>query len=239
MLENQLRTRFMWWLRGGGLRPVVVVALLATLFIAFPDRNLSLGGAEAASSSPECASGVGVGGTTNATVASTVGGHGCVVIKYVSAGVVQYETFNYTGADQTWTVPSGVTSAIFFLLGAGGGGATKASGGNGGGGGYATGSYAVTAAQELKVIVGQRGGGVLGTEGAFKYTSLTYGGGGKGGSSSGTPSGFSSGGGRSAIRLSGATTDLVTAGGGGGGGWNASGGAGGGTTGLSVDYSVN
>ena len=109
-------------MNGGGLRPVVVVTLLAALFIAFPDRNFSFGDAEAASSSPECASGVGIGGPDSNTVASTVGGHGCVVIKYISDGVVQYETFNYTGADQTWTVPSGVTSAIFFLIGAGGGG---------------------------------------------------------------------------------------------------------------------
>ena len=35
--------------RGGGLRPLVVVALLAALFVAFPDRNFSLGGADAAS----------------------------------------------------------------------------------------------------------------------------------------------------------------------------------------------
>ena len=114
MLKTQLRTRFVCWLRGGGLRPVAVVALLAALFVAFPDRNLSLREASAApASSPACASGVGVGGTKNAAVASTIGGHGCVVIKYVSSGTFQYETFNYTGANQTWTVPSGVTSAIF------------------------------------------------------------------------------------------------------------------------------
>ncbi len=93
MLKTQLRTRLARWLRGGGLRPVVVVALLAALFVAFPDRNFSLGGADAASSSPACASGVGVGGTNNATVASTVGGHGCVVIKYVSSGVVSIRNF--------------------------------------------------------------------------------------------------------------------------------------------------
>ena len=75
MLKTQLRTRFMWWLRGGGLRPVVVVALLATLFIAFPDRNFSLSGADAASSSPACASGVGVGAANSGTAAATRGGH--------------------------------------------------------------------------------------------------------------------------------------------------------------------
>ena len=50
MLETQLRTRLARWLSGGGMRPVVVVALLAALFVAFPDRNFSFGGAEAASS---------------------------------------------------------------------------------------------------------------------------------------------------------------------------------------------
>jgi hypothetical protein len=231
----------MSWLNGGGLRPVVVVTLLAALFIAFPDRNFSFGDAEAASSSPECASGVGIGGPDSNTVATTVGGHGCVVIKYISDGVVQYETFNYTGADQTWTVPSGVTSAIFFLIGAGGGGATYASFGDGGGGGYATGSYAVTAAQVLTIIVGQRGGGdtgVSGTVGNCLHTRLKYGGGGQGGScqvDSYAPNSLyhSSGGGRSAIRLSN-NTEIATAGGGGGGGYGGTsvGGAGGGTTGV-------
>ena len=75
MLKSQLSTRLAWWVRGGGLRPVAVVALLAALFVAFPDRNLSLRGADAASSSPACVSGVGVGGTKNAAVASTIGGH--------------------------------------------------------------------------------------------------------------------------------------------------------------------
>ncbi len=240
MLETQLRNWFMRWVRGGGLRPVVVVALLAALFVAFPDRNFSLSNADAApSTSPACASGVGVGGTTSATVASTVGGHGCVVIKYISGGVAQYETFSYTGAEQNWTVPGGVTSANFFLLGAGGGGATKALGGDGGGGGYATGSYAVTPGNVLTIIVGQRGGGDSagpGPRGACSHTPLKYGGGGQGGSCYGNIRGFSSGGGRSAIRLSGATTDLTTAGGGGGGGWGKAGGAGGGLDGLSVSY---
>ena len=231
------------------------MTLLAALFIAFPDRNFSFGDAEAASSSPECASGVGVGGTKNAAVASTIGGHGCVVIKYVSSGTPQYETFNYTGADQTWTVPSGVTSAIFFLLGAGGGGSdsdrnTTYSGGNGGGGGFATGDYVVSAGQSFVIIVGGAGGGVdpvnLGTStrgGGYSdwQTPATFGGGGQGGSITSWAGGYASGGGRSAIRVSGASTDLATAGGGGGAGITnrstsayADGAPGGGTSGASV-----
>ena len=65
MLETQLRNWFMRWVRGGDLRPVVVVTLLAALFIAFPDRDFSLSNADAApSTSPACASGVGVGAPT-------------------------------------------------------------------------------------------------------------------------------------------------------------------------------
>ena len=76
MLDTQPRTCFVRWVRGGGLRPVVVVALLATLFVAFPDRNFSLSNADAApSTSPACASGVGVGAANSGTAAATRGGH--------------------------------------------------------------------------------------------------------------------------------------------------------------------
>ena len=60
---------------------------------------------------PSCATGVGVGGTNSATLSMTRGGNGCAVIVYVAGGATQYETFNYAGADQTWTGPSGVSSA--------------------------------------------------------------------------------------------------------------------------------
>lgn len=189
-----------------------------------------------ASTSPSCAAGVGIGGSNSATAANTIGGHGCVVIKYVDAGTTWYETFNYTGADQTWTPPSGLTTATFYLLGAGGGGTVMSNGADGGGGGYAMGNYTFTDGQVFTVIVGQAGGGVLSTvvSGCY-YTPATYGGGGRGGSCYAPQNYYqSSGGGRSAIRLAAATTDLVTAGGGGGSGYSGGfGGAGGGTTGAS------
>jgi hypothetical protein len=129
--------------------------MFIALFVALPDRNWTLRDAHA-TSTPACSSGVGIGGTRNAAIANTIGGHGCVVIKYVDAGVATYATFNYTGADQTWTVPSGVTSASFHLLGAGGGGSDESDatykGGNGGGAGYAAGTYTVTAGQVYVVI---------------------------------------------------------------------------------------
>ncbi|KGA14705.1 hypothetical protein GM51_16675, partial [freshwater metagenome] len=199
----------------------------------------------APASSPSCATGVGVGGPGSATLATTRGGHGCVVIRYSVNGSTLFETFNYTGADQTWTVPTGVTNASFYLLGAGGGGVPLGTTyGSGAGGGFATGSYAVTPAQVLTVIVGQAGGGVLGVlVSANCYrTVATYGGGGRSGSCHGSGYAFanraSSGGGRSAIRLSGSSTDLVTAGAGGGGGWYGDGAAGGGIAGVSISSIV-
>jgi uncharacterized repeat protein (TIGR02543 family) len=183
--------------------------------------------------SPSCAAGVGKGGIQSGTVASTKAGNGCVGISYFASGVNTTVTFNYTGADQSWTVPSGVTSATFYLFGAGGGGNTRTSGGNGG---YATGGYSVTAGQVYTIIVGEGGGGlasalVAGLTG--KYTKLTYGGGGRGGSTAGDTyiGTFASGGGRSAIRAQGASTDLATAGGGGGGGYGICGNGGGGLIG--------
>lgn len=189
-----------------------------------------------------CANNAGRGGAVSSTLANTLGGNGCVALKYDDANSTIYETFNYTGADQTWVVPSGVTSVTFFLVGAGGGGATALSHGAGGGGGFTRGTYAVTPGDSLIVIVGQAGGGELGVSGTVGnclHTRLKYGGGGQGGScqvgsyAPGSTS-YSSGGGRSAIRLLGGTSDIATAGGGGGGGWGSSsnGGGGGGITGI-------
>jgi uncharacterized repeat protein (TIGR02543 family) len=183
---------------------------------------------------PTCAANVGKGGIQSTTLASTKAGNGCVAISFAASGVNSTVTFNYTGENQSWTVPTGVTSATFYLFGAGGGGNTRTSGG---GGGYATGAYSVTAGQVYTIIVGEGGGGdvavtVSGLTG--KYTKITYGGGGRGGSTDfdayiGT---FASGGGRSAIRVQGATTDLATAGGGGGGGYGICGFGGGGLSGV-------
>jgi len=211
-----------------------------SVFAGTPAKTLA-----AVATSPACTTGVGVGGIGSTTLATTRGGNGCVVIKYLVSGVATYDTFNYTGADQTWTVPSGVTSATFYLLGAGGGGVPLGTTyGSGGGGGFASGSYTVTSSQVFTVVVGQAGGGVLGVlVSANCYrTVATYGGGGRSGSCYGAGQAFdsrgSSGGGRSAVRLSGSSTDLVTAGAGGGGGWTGNGAAGGGIAGLSVSSIV-
>jgi hypothetical protein len=186
--------------------------------------------------SPRCASGVGVGGAASSTLSLTQGGDGCVVVAYISSGTTAFRTFNYTGETQTWTVPSGVTSATFNLIGAGGGGVTQGTGtGTGGGGGFAKGTVGVTPGATFEIIVGEAGGGVVPTNsGGCSYTPRTFGGGGKGGSCVQLRTGMmASGGGRSAVRVTGATDDLITAAGGGGGGYQGVGGAGGGATGLS------
>lgn len=116
-------------------------------------------------------------------------------------------TYNYTGADQTYSVPGNVTAVFAEIWGAGGGGTTGcASGDTGGAGGYTQGMLNVTPGQQLTVIVG--GAGAVG--GATR----PYGGGGSAWYYNATWYG-SSGGGRSAVRNA-AGTELMTAGGGGG-----------------------
>lgn len=105
-------------------------------------------------------------------------------------------SFAYTGANQSFTVPTGVTSLSVRVWGAAGGG------GNGptvvgGAGGFVTGTLAVTSGQVLTVVVGQGGAQVA------------------------TPSKAGAGGGYSGVFL-GAVSQanaLVIAGGGGGGGF--------------------
>jgi hypothetical protein len=132
-----------------------------------------------------------------------------------SAGFNTCVQFTYSGAQQTFTVPAGVTSLDAALLGADAGGA--------GLGGRATGTVAVTPGQTLTVTVGQLAG--------------PFGGGGPG---AGVPAGCSQlcgtdGGGMSALWNGApnvAANALLIAGGGGGrGGGNGPGGDGGGLTG--------
>ncbi|MDB5225606.1 MAG: hypothetical protein JWL87_558 [Candidatus Adlerbacteria bacterium] len=117
----------------------------------------------------------------------------------------QQNTFSYTGGDQTYTVPAGVTSVLVKAWGAGGGTGCNGGEGPGGRGGYTSGTLAVSPGQVLTVIVGQAG---------TKNGPRTYGGGGHG-QYPDFPT-YGSGGGRSAIRNAGGT-ELLTAGGGAGG----------------------
>jgi hypothetical protein len=136
--------------------------------------------------------------------ATWVQGEGQAIPTSAAAGSAVYTC---TGQDQTFTVPTGVTSLRVKLWGAGGAGASVSwAGAVGGGGGYTEAVLTVTPGQTLTMIAGC--GGTIGNDQA------------------------SGGGGRSAIRLG--STELVTAGGGGGAGYNGShpGGAGGGAYGV-------
>ena len=126
--------------------------------------------------------------------------------------------FTYTGADQTFIVPTGTSIVKIECWGAGGG--TQGGGniaakhtGNGGGGGYTKALFSIKAGTSLTVIVGQ--GGQTGNNGANCVA--TYGGGGSqvlGDANWGS----ASGGGRSAVRITTGSVEIVTAGGGGGAG---------------------
>jgi hypothetical protein len=121
--------------------------------------------------------------------------------------------FTYTSGNQTFTVPSGITSITVKMWGGGGGGGYHNGwngGFSGGGGGYTQGTIAVSSGQVLTVMVG--GGGLGSTSGSTLYS---YGGGAPG-CTGGDCAYSGQGGGRSAIIYSGA--DIMTAGGGGGGG---------------------
>ncbi len=143
-----------------------------------------------------------------------------------------YTTFSYTGADQTYTVPAGITSIRVKMWGGGGGGGHPGGwsyGFPGGGGGYTTGKMAVTPGQNLTIMVGAGG-----TNGSIANTSPNYGGGARSCNTGSDCRYGGQGGGRSAIRVSG--VDYLTAGGGGGGGSSRAGdgqhgGAGGGSIG--------
>lgn len=122
--------------------------------------------------------------------------------------------YTYSGADQTITIPNGITSVDVRVFGAAGGGANLSwySGqGGGAGGGFAKGTVAVSGAPTLTIVVGQGG--------APNSTTSAYGGGGPGGGSSQTNTIGGSGGGYSGV-FSLATKTAASAfiiGGGGGG----------------------
>ena len=134
-------------------------------------------------------------------------------------------TFDYTGAEQTWTVPSGVTSIDIEVWGAQGGkGFLNAPGGLGG---YASGTLAVTPGQTLYIYAGGKGG-------SHASELITGGGFNGGGHSRGGNHLVGAGGGGSDVRTGGNSfADRVIVGGGGGGacGTSYTGGNGGGTAG--------
>ena len=168
-----------------------------------------------------------------ATAVDNIDGAVAVVTTGVAAiGIPTTDALAYTGAEQTYIVPAGITSITAKLWGAGGG-STASSAGTGGAGGYTEGTIAVTPGATLKIVTGA--GGAAGTAGAAGAAG--YGGGGAGGPRGGRQG--AAGGGYSGIFLNTVShaNALLIAGGGGGSGFQhgptpaGNGGAGGGTTG--------
>ncbi len=153
-------------------------------------------------------------------------GHDCGAATCVTGACTTGEVvFSFTGAEQTWVVPAGVTRIAFEVQGAQGGGSKccdESLQDDGGLGGSVTGSIDVTPGETLYVYVG--GKGVVEGLGGFN-----------GGAAGGQWGG--GGGGASDIRRGGMTlVDRVVVGGGGGGGncgcpEHGAGGAGGGLSG--------
>ncbi len=142
----------------------------------------------------------------------------------------QTVTFNYTGGQQTWTVPAGIFSISVDVQGAEGGRNTNY-GNRGGYGGQVIADLAVTPGQTVYIRVGG-------------WPNTSTGGGYNGGASTNASSSYAQGGGgASDIRIGGTGTNnrVIVAGGGGGAGWNCGtdgsrGGDGGGLTGETGYY---
>jgi len=130
-----------------------------------------------------------------------------------------HHTFSYTGAEQSFKVPPGVTSISVVARGAAGGAIGSYYGSDGGTGGRVHAVIPVYPGEKLYVFVGGVG---------FVKSYIGYGGFNGGGDAGPDWSGFG-GGGASDIRQGGARLSdrILVAGGGGGDGGNNSGGAGG------------
>lgn len=126
---------------------------------------------------------------------------GCLVGFSINAQV----NFNFTGAQQSYIVPAGVTLISIDAYGAQGGTA------EGGQGGYAFGELSVTPGQTVYINVGGQGNTINVSSGSSV-------GGWNGGGAGGSGTSGASGGGASDVRLGGtALTDRVIVAGGGGG----------------------
>lgn len=143
---------------------------------------------------------------------------------YIVSG--QSDTFNYTGAEQSVRVPTGVSQITITAYGAQGG---SGWGNNGGLGGMAKATFSVSAGDILNVYIG----GVGENSVVNRYANGGWNGGGGGAIEPGNYSG-AGGGGASDVRIG--SKKIIVAGGGGGaggGGKNGdSGGAGGGLDGI-------
>jgi hypothetical protein len=191
-------------------------------------------------------SAVGSDVTTNFTLRATSGTQTSDRDFSITQKAPVTQTFSYTGSNQTFTVPSGLTQVTAHIWGAGGGGATHggwSSSYYGGAAGSSVGTINTSSMSSLIIIVGQGGEGNDDTD----TTTIRDAFGGGGGNSSTSDNQYSGGGGGLSGIFNGSYThanSLIIAGGGGGGGNSNNGGdfrggAGGGTTGQDGISSLN
>lgn len=145
--------------------------------------------------------------------------------------------FSYTGAIESWVVP---TSGRYTIQAWGAQGGNLISAQAGGRGGYATGDVSLTAGTTIYISIGGQGASLPSGNGSSNPCTFTAGPFGGGGGTYNNGGGGTPGGGASDVRIGGTLFlhRVIVAGGGGGGGWNmAVGGVGGGTTGGTASSS--
>ena len=76
-----------------------------------------------------------------------------------TSGETLLQAFYYSGAEENYTVPSGVSRIKMHVVGGAGGGGVYSAGYKSGAGGYSVGEMSVTAGQVLRIRVGGGGGG--------------------------------------------------------------------------------
>lgn len=148
-----------------------------------------------------------------------------LLLLLLSAGTLRAQTFGFTGAAQTFTVPACVTTITVDMRGASGGSGPTAPGGLGG---RVQATLPVIPGEVLQIFVGE-----VGFNNTGSHPGVYNGGGGVYSYSSGGTSG--TGGGGTDIRRApyGVADRIAVAGGGGGGGYqNGNGGNGGGLVGI-------
>ena len=153
---------------------------------------------------------VGSSTTVNFTLRATAGGKTADrAFSFVQSGPSAH-AFTYTGSDQTWTKPSGVTAVTAYVWGGGGSGGGSSAGRSGGSGGYAKAVINVSSLSALYLVVADGGSTGTGTyagagggySGIFNSSSINQGNavliagaGGGGTGAGGTEAGVGGGGG--------------------------------------------
>jgi len=173
-------------------------------------------------------------GSSNVTISNDTGTCGATMNyampSAIDTCIIRTDTFNFTGSQQMFTVPAGVSSIKIYAYGAQGGFNTTYAGGQGG---FATGNLAVTSGQVLNIYVGGKGVDGNGSQNCNQPGGFNGGGPTGGTCCSNAGGGAGSGGGASDVRLLGNTLNdrVIVAAGGGGAGDNDIGANGGGLIG--------